>query len=672
MKVLSLLILPMLASAALTDVLAPIVDVFSSFSADNGETEKLSFQSHAHEEYLHPDADHVGNKVFGAFNSLFNPIISRVKREIVRSKAERHVAVDATVEAPGPTWAERTTKSLRSGWLRKHKPSLRAPHFPSIRYVRLKMRDNIELSTIVIDPRPEGSTEKRGVMFARSPYGPTSDQIADLFAVANGFIAVLQDQRGTFISDGEFTMWKNDADDGYDTLEWIKKQDFSNGKVYTAGISADGCGTFAMLMDPNEALKGQLLVWASADGHKTSYPGGAFREGLITGWMSIMAIMTQGDSFMKTLPDIVAHEALSKWWYNIEAPPHYSKVNWPTIHLSAWWDIFQGHQLEAFDGYVEHGKVKDHVLVVGPLGHCLLSPELFDSDLLEEDARGIVNAFGLTSEMFSDDEHPGDYFSKRMKKINLYVQGPKHYRWERNDRRHAHYWTSLDDWPVPRTTSYYLGEHSHLTSKVNEENNAVGYTYDAEHPQMTRGGNNLILTFTGSGCGQADQSKDERRKDVMVWTSQKLKEPIAIVGKITTTLFVSSDRNDTDFYVSLTDFYPDGRSVQVRYGIQRMRFRESTDTKTIIKPMEAGKIYEIEIDLWRTAYVFEKGHAVRVAVSSSSMPYYARNDNTGKAGDEWGDDPGVAHNKIHFGADYPSRVELPVVTFDQIPKNHHF
>jgi len=194
-----------------------------------------------------------------------------------------------------------------------------------VHHVMLPMRDGVQLSTFVIRPAMQPG-ERRGAMLARSPYGPTSDQIADIFTALNGFVAVIQDQRGTFLSQGEFTMWcapsscfvaqptrlthgrHNDATDGQDTMDWIVQQEWSDGNVYSAGISADGCGSAAMVLSQPKPLKGQLIQWASADGHETCYPGGAFREGLVTGWMSMMATMTKGHS-LKSVRACSAHWA---------------------------------------------------------------------------------------------------------------------------------------------------------------------------------------------------------------------------------------------------------------------------------------------------------------------------------------------------------------------------
>jgi putative CocE/NonD family hydrolase len=157
-----------------------------------------------------------------------------------------------------------------------------------------------------------------------------------------------------------------------------------------------------------------------------------------------------------------------------------------------------------------------------------------------------------------------------------------------------------------------------------------------------------------------------------VFTTQKpLQEPLAVMGQLKAVLYVSTDRPDTDFYVSLTDVHPDGASMQIRSGIRRMKWRESTEFRTVQTETDANKIYRVEIDMWFTSYVIAPGHRLRVVLGSSNTPYYAKSDNSGQ--DELGfkyDKP--ATNRIYWSEEYPSHVELPIVDLADLPKNDQF
>ncbi|GBG25512.1 Hypothetical Protein FCC1311_017312 [Hondaea fermentalgiana] len=535
---------------------------------------------------------------------------------------------------------------------------------------QVAMRDGVLLDTVVIRPSLELG-ERRPTLLARSPYGPTSDQIADLFVASNDMVAVIQDQRGTFLSGGKFSMWKNDGEDGYDTMAWIAKQSWSNGEVYTAGISADACGAFAQIVSRPPWLKGQFLMLASGNAHETIYPGGAFREGLIEGWMASMAASTRGHSLLQTLPEIKAHEALSSWYSKVEADNFVEGVAWPTVHLSGWWDIFCGHHLRAFDALSarSHPAVRrNHTIFVGPSGHCELFNPISTTSLHE--SKAWVNAYGYVTEAFAGRWGP---FRRRVKRVNFFVQGPTHF--DGNWPHDGNYWTSLDDWPLSKPWRLYLADENTLSSSPAAAASNPGilrFRYHPSRPVPTRGGTNLILAMLGHGCGSEDQSANEKRDDVLVFTTPRLKDSVAVTGRIFANLFVSSSARDTDFVVSLTDVYPDGeRSMLVRSGMQRMRWRD--DPRWVSKPMEPGKVYNISLDLWPTSYVFNREHSIRVTVTSSSAPYYKPNPNSDEDIDEehfW--DRRSATNAIHFSAEHPSHVELPVVKLYQLPQNHDF
>ena len=114
-----------------------------------------------------------------------------------------------------------------------------------------------------------------------------------------------------------------------------------------------------------------------------------------------------------------------------------------------------------------------------------------------------------------------------------------------------------------------------------------------------------------------DQRPVESRDDVLLFTSEPLEEPLEVTGRIKARLFVSSDCPDTDFTLKLTDVYPDCKSLLVTDGIRRASLRNSYEKH---EPLESGKVYELEVDLWSTSLIFNKGHRIRVAVSSSNSP----------------------------------------------------
>jgi putative CocE/NonD family hydrolase len=217
----------------------------------------------------------------------------------------------------------------------------------------------------------------------------------------------------------------------------------------------------------------------------------------------------------------------------------------------------------------------------------------------------------------------------------------------------GNFWRSADTWPPKATvTEFYLHPDGKLVAGDKPAGQgSKSYQYDPAKPVPTVGG-----AEQGAGIGPKDQRKVESRDDVLVFTTDVLAEPIEVTGRLSAKLFVSSDCPDTDFTCKLTDVYPDGRSMLVTDGILRARFRESFREE---KLLETGKVYGITVDLWSTSLVFNKGHKIRVAISSSNAPRFDPNPNTGHAfrADK---ETRVAKNTICFSEEYPSRLLLPI------------
>eukprot|EP00747_Dinoflagellata_sp_TGD_P137834 gnl/TRDRNA2_/TRDRNA2_175732_c0_seq2.p1 gnl/TRDRNA2_/TRDRNA2_175732_c0~~gnl/TRDRNA2_/TRDRNA2_175732_c0_seq2.p1 ORF type:complete len:475 (+),score=53.01 gnl/TRDRNA2_/TRDRNA2_175732_c0_seq2:1-1425(+) len=460
-------------------------------------------------------------------------------------------------------------------------------------------------------------------------------------------------------------------------MDWIKSQEWSNGDVYSIGASADGINSL-MEVIAGAPLKGQWVVWASGQGHSMAFPGGAFRHDLLYNYLFIMDIPMRGSGLKFVLPELYEHEAWGDFWVNrtmcreklnpTDPSCHYKNIKWPVLTLAAWWDIFSQDTLNYFDGARKASDVSvrdDHVLIVGPLGHCSLWPVNNPSDMEAEFAANQVG-YALSKDMFAGNTH-GKARSK-VGRVNLYIQGGFGLFFDAPGR----YWTSLDDWPKPTSTPLYLQENGALSDAYSQKNGTVGYAYDPKDATPMLGGNNIPVCSRIKECAYADQFEREQRKDVVLFDSQPLEEEMAIVGKISATLFVSSDAKDTDFVVTVSDLHPDKeKSMLVRFGIQRMRFRESDAVQS--PPLISGKVYEVSIDLLSTAYIFPKGHHIRVSVASAADPYFAPNSNTGK--NELADTsviPVIAHNKVHFSAEQPSRILLPVVPQEAIPENPDF
>ena len=196
-----------------------------------------------------------------------------------------------------------------------------------------------------------------------------------------------------------------------------------------------------------------------------------------------------------------------------------------------------------------------------------------------------------------------------------------------------------------------------LSKPRRRPDNADKFEYDPMNPVPSLGGN-VCCTGNAITAGSFDQRKNETRPDILVYTTEPLKEGIEVSGPIEVTLYVSSDAKDTDFTVKLIDVYPDGRAYNLDETIQRMRYRNGYDKPNVW--MEQGKVYKVTLGPMMTSNYFEAGHRIRIEVSSSNFPRFDRNLNTG--GKNYDESKGVvARNAVHHSRQYPSEIKLTVV-----------
>jgi predicted acyl esterase len=509
------------------------------------------------------------------------------------------------------------------------------------------MRDGIRLRTRVFIPRDYVPGEKRGAIFDRTPYGPGYTAMSLIWAF-DGYVIVMQDQRGTFGSEGEFEIWRKDGQDAYDTCEWISQQEWSNGNVYTFGVSADANSVYPQILYNNPWIKAQFPVFGVDNGHRLSYPGGVHLKNLIEGWLNTVCT--------ECIQDVRENEQDGEFWDPINMTSYYGNVHFPSIHWAGWSDIFLDHQIDAFNGYKKQGQPQirdDTYLFVEPHGHCYDHVYYKGISLL---ALRIGRAiFKLQETGVRDpllDEVTG---------LTLYVLGPQ----ELGPLVPGNYFTSLEDWPVPQYTNYYLTADRKLQTLIpTNSTSSLSYKYDPTTSAPTIGGNNLF-----GSCGHLPQNQNEARTDYLTFTSDPLIRELAIVGRIEAVLYVSSTTNDTDFLVKITDVYPDGTSVLLQEGSIRMKWRVDKRSDPVL--MVPGQIYQVTIEIWRIAMVFARNHSIRISITSSNNPRYEPNPNNGNLLIEGGD-PVVTQNSIYVGRANPSHIILPVVEIDQIPPSKLF
>ena len=523
---------------------------------------------------------------------------------------------------------------------------------PSIKKTYMvPMRDGIKLATDVYLPYED--YPPHGCILIRTPYNKDNINLSG-WADA-GWPSIVQDMRGRFASEGVDTVFRNAHTDGPDTLAWIASQNWSNGKIATFGGSALGINQYYMAGANPPNLACQYIAVATPDLHKHAiYQGGEFRKNLIEKWLK-----GQGSTYI--LPELWEHENYTlDYWTNVSLEDNWSDVNVPAIHIGGWYDCFQQGTIDGFMGYQYKGgegaKGKSK-LIMGPWTHGGAGKR--KQGELVYPANSIDNfSFNLFVEMINQYTMNLSSGFDEWPPVTYYVMGDVD-----DPSAPGNEWRHADAWPIPaKETPFYFHENGTLNTNYPSDYSPITYTYDPTNPVPTIGGQNLILP-----SGPYDQRPVENRSDVIIFTTPPLNEPIEATGPVKARLFVSSDCLDTDFTVKLTDVYPDGRSMLITDGILRMRNRNGRDHWEFMEP---GEIYEIEVDLWSTSYIWNTGHRIRVTVSSSNYPRFLANPNTAD-GIYKNTTYKIAHNTLYFDSKHPSCIILPIVEnkmFIQKPK----
>ena len=565
------------------------------------------------------------------------------------------------------------------------------------RNVPVKMRDGVTLRADIYRPTADG---KFPVLLQRTPYNKDNGVDFGLMAAAHGFIVIFEDVRGRYASDGEWYTFKNEPNDGYDSVEWAAALPYSDGKVGMFGGSYVGATQMLAAIAHPPHLAGICPVVTASNYHSNwVYQGGAFEQWFDQSWTSGLAQNTfdrevanntnalQGISTfpLASYPlfnldehsnrassaslapyylDWLAHPNYDDYWRAISIEDHFGDINVPALHVAAWYDLFLGGSLRNYEGIKAHGATEQArhgqqlIVIVG--GHAGNGPKIGDVD------------FGDASK-FDEDEatlHWYEYLFKGAqnefasgKPVKIFVMG-------------ANQWRDEEAWPLARAraTKYFLHSvgkanslngHGNLSITAPTKEASDQYVYDPGNPVPTVGGP-LCCDSKHLAPGPRDQRSVEVRDDVLVYSTPPMPQDTEISGPATLELYAKSSAVDTDFTAKLVDVWPDGFAQNLTEGILRARYRDSQETPSLITP---GQIYKFNIDVWATSNVFKKGHVLRLEVSSSNFPHFDRNLNTGrdrylKANvDVSSEQPfRSATNVIYHDAEHPSALILPIIS----------
>ncbi len=585
--------------------------------------------------------------------------------------------------------------------------------------VMIPMRDGVRLATDIYFPALGGQPApgKFPVILERTPYDKAgSGNVTNgTYYARRGYVCAIQDVRGRFVSEGEWYPFAKEAPDGYDTVEWLAAQDWSDGQVGTMGASYCGSDQSALAtlnpphlstmivavgasnyyhcsMRQNGALEQRFMIYAFrmattskeafADANIKAAVDRAFAN--VGEWVS-RAPLKKGTSPLRMLPnyeqwvlDLFTHGEYDDYWkqrgYAISQ--YYEEhADVPTLYLGGWYDSYARATCE---NYTALSKIKksQQVLMMGPWTH---------------GGWGVTNAgdvdFGNHSFINYNDLRLAwfDHFLKGMRTevsdwspVKIFVMGTGEGTPNYQGRlHHSGYWRDEGDFPLPDTqfTPYYLHVDGELSTTLPSTNEPTShFSFDPRDPVPTIGGG-ISAADPIMGAGAFDQRGNSRffgckdtlplnaRSDVLTFQTPPLENDVEVTGPITVKLHASSSARDTDFTAKLIDVcplsddFPDGLAINLTDSIIRARYRNGWDTPELLEP---GEVYEFVFELYPTSNIFKKGHRIRLDISSSNWPRFDANPNTGG-------DLGVerrleiAEQTIHHEPEHPSHVVLPII-----------
>lgn len=537
--------------------------------------------------------------------------------------------------------------------------------------IGIPMRDGLELAADVYMPLTQ--EQPAPAVVTMTPYDKSGLFIAPEGRLyqEHGYAYVAVDLRGRGKSQGEWRAFVHDGPDGHDIIEWVAAQPWCTGKVGTTGLSYMGWTQWATAAERPPHLT--CMISTSAAGRwqqEIPYTDGCFQ--LYFGWwvyavrrrinelhrigevdwdevLSRLPLEAIGDFINpsgQTWRDMMDHDTLDDFWRAIRCDDRYQTIDVPCLHVTGWYDLED--LLGAFhhyEGMMAASPARERQrLVVGPWSHV--------NARYPHSAYGGIE-FGPEAALEMNEIHLAwcDYWLKGEQ--NAVMQSPPALLFETgtNQWRDAAHWPlASGEWSLYLAWDGAQGSLSGAPAAAQQPDRS--YHYDPRDPAPTR----LDVKRYPIEDVPIVMNEVEARPDVLTYTSLPLAQPLTVSGWPHLEFWASSDRDDTEWHVKLTDVDAQGRSVKVCQGCLRASYRDSLAQPT---PLTPGTPHRFCVELWPVHHTFLPGHRIRVTITSSDYPWFARSLNQfGPLKDQ--SEPLVARNTVHHGGEFPSRIMLPV------------
>jgi putative CocE/NonD family hydrolase len=530
--------------------------------------------------------------------------------------------------------------------------------------------------TLVADVYHPLRTTQTPTILVRIPFSETFvnslfANVVGRFWAERGYTAVIQGTRGRYESGGRHTPLVDERRDGLDTLNWLKRQPWFDGRLGMWGGSAFGYTQWAIadrLPSPPDGRSALMVQIASTDFHGMFYPGGAFSLASALFW----AVRSRGaedvsppedalrrgyDGFplieaddraagdIAFFNDWVRHSARDSYWEAIDGENRAATLQAPVILMGGWFDPFLPGQLADFVRIRRDARAdvaRGTRLVVGPWGHA--ETVVLPGDVRNRNYR--LESLAASVLWFDHHLRVRDSGAAPPAPVRLYVMG-------------KNVWRDEQEWPLARAreTAWYLrgsgrantasGDGVLTTDGPGQDDPPDTFASNPASPVPTRGGAMI------GGSGTVLQGDVEARSDVLVFSTPPLAEDMEVTGPVTAVLYVATSSPSADFTAKLVDVHADGLAYNVSDGIIRRSYRPEAAPA-------AAEPTEITIALWPTSMVFQRGHRIRLEIAGSNFPRFDRNPNTGEPG-ATARTVALATQAVHHGRKAPSRIMLPVI-----------
>lgn len=516
-------------------------------------------------------------------------------------------------------------------------------------HIMVPVRDGVKLSVYLYMPAREG---KWPAVFEQRYLDITGTGVRKAAAdiARAGYAVAMVNFRGTHESEGNYMGYRatefGPLQDGHDVCEWLAGQPWCTGKVGTFGSSQGGYVQNYLAVTQPPHLVCQYMVDTGLSLFQEGYRiGGAIKPVRFKAGVKDVRVPEQNDAL---LAEWDKHPNYDAYWRDEDASLHFDKMNVPCFTIGSWYDFMVQGSIASYVGREHHGgphSVGQQQLAIGPWLHGRLNKGSKVGELLYPE-----NA------TFPELDHMVRWFDHYLKgvdngvekepKVRYYVMGAVG-----EDGAPGNVWRTAADWPIKTEAgSYYLHEDGKLSTDPSKAGqSSTSYASDPKQPMSIP---------SGSFMGARDARPVEAQSEIRTWTTDVLREPVAWTGEVSAEVYVSSTAKDTDFFLRVSDVYPDGRSMLLMEYPMRARYRAGFDKQKLLVP---GEVVPLKWHIGFTSIIFNKGHRIRVTMGSTGFPYYEPNNQTGGSQTmDWLKNTESAINTIWHDAAHASRIIVPL------------